>query len=165
MRTILNLRTLFLLMLLLTVTILVAREFSVSEEAQSEEAKQTMALVDQAAALLESKGTDAFAEFRKKDSQWFKGDTYIFVVDTNGIEVVHPAQPDLEGKSIMDLKDANGKAFVKEMIEMANTKGSGWVEYMWPKPGETEPSKKMTYIKKVKTGDDILIVGSGYYTD
>lgn len=124
-----------------------------------------MALVDQAGALLESKGTDAFAEFRKKDSQWLKGDTYIFVVDMNGIEVFHPIQPDLEGKSIIGMKDANGKAFIQEMIEIANTKGSGWVEYMWPKPGESEPSKKMVYMKKVKTGEDTLIVASGYYTD
>ena len=142
-----------------------APEFSVSEEAQSEEARQTMALVDQAAALLESKGTDAFVEFRKKGSQWLKGDTYIFVLDMKGIDVFHPVQPDLEGKSIIDMKDANGKAFIRDMIEKAKTQGSGWVEYMWTKPGESEPSKKRTYIKNVKTGEDTLIVGSGYYTD
>jgi cytochrome c len=165
MRRLLNLTTLCLVIFLFAAIIFVAPEFSISQEPQSEEPKQTMALVDQAAALLESKGTDAFAEFRKKDSQWLKGDTYIFAFDMNGVEVFHPIQPDLEGKSIIDMKDANGKPFIQEMIEISNTKGSGWVEYMWPKPGESEPSKKMTYIKKVKTGDDTLIVGSGYYTN
>jgi cytochrome c len=153
------------LLVLLGVLILSSPRISEAQEPQSDQAKQTKALVDEAAALVESKGTDAFAEFRKKDSQWLKGDTYIFACDMNGIEVFHPIQPDLEGKSIIDMKDANGKPFIHEMIEIANTKGSGWVEYMWTKPGETEPSKKMTYIKKVKTGVDRLIVGSGYYTD
>jgi cytochrome c len=145
--------------------ILVAPAIPVSQEPQSEEAKKTIALVDQAAALLESKGTGAFAEFRKKDSQWLNGHTYIFVLDMKGIDVFHPVHPDLQGKSIIDMKDANGKAFIQEMVEIAKTKGSGWVEYIWPKPGETEPSKKMTYIKKVKTGNDTFIVGAGYYTN
>jgi cytochrome c len=165
MRRLLSITTSCLLIFLFAAIILVTPEFSISQESQSEEAKQTMALVDQAAALLESKGTDAFAEFRKKDSQWLKDDTYIFALDMNGIQVFHPIQPDLEGKSIIDMKDINGKALVQEMIETAKTKGSGWVEYMWPKPGESEPSKKITYIKRVKTGEDTLIVGSGYYTD
>ena len=165
MRKLLSITTSCLLIFLLVAIMLVTPELSASQEPQSEEAKQTMALVDQAAALLESKGTDAFGEFRKKGSQWLKGDTYIFVLDMKGIDVFHPVQPDLEGKSIIDMKDANGKAFIRDMIEKAKTQGSGWVEYMWTKPGESEPSKKRTYIKKVKTGEDTLIVGSGYYTD
>jgi methyl-accepting chemotaxis protein len=165
LRRSLNLITICILIFLFATVILVTAKFSISQETQSEEAKNTVALVDQAVALLQSKGTDAFAEFRTKDSQWLKGDTYIFAFDTNGIEVFHPVQPDLEGKSIIDMKDANGKAFIQERIEIANTKGSGWVEYMWPKPGESEPSKKMVYMKKVKTGEDTIIVASGYYTD
>ncbi len=51
------------------------------------------------------------------------------------------------------------------MIETVKTQGSGWIDYMWPKPGESEPSKKMTYVKKVKVGEETFIVGSGFYTD
>jgi len=153
------------ILLFVGVIILLFPGISSSLEPQSEEAKQTMALVDQAATLLHSKGTEDFTEFRKKDSKWLKDDTYIFVVDMNGIQLLNPALPELEGKNVINVKDANGKAQVREIIEIAKTKGSGWVEYMWPKPGESEPSKKMTYIKKVKVGDETLIVGSGFYTD
>jgi len=153
------------ILLFVGVIILLFPRISSSLEPQSEEAKQTMALVDQAATLLHSKDTEDFTEFRKKDSKWLKDDTYIFVVDMNGIQLLNPALPKLEGKNVINVKDANGKAQVREMIEIAKTKGSGWVEYMWPKPGESEPSKKMTYIKKVKVGDETLIVGSGFYTD
>jgi len=140
------------------VLILSSPIISVSLEPQSEQAKQTKALVDQAASLLQSKGTEAFTEFRKKDSKWLKDDTYIIVSNMNGIILFQPINPELEGTNRITDKG------MREMIEIAKTKGSGWVEYMWPKPGESQPSKKMTYIKKVKVGDETLIAGSGFYT-
>ena len=137
-----------------------------AEPPQSEEAKQIVALVDKAATLIESKGKDAFPEFKKKDSEWYKGETYIFVDDMEGKNLVHPAKPELEGRNQIDMKDANGKALVREFIETAKTKGSGWVDYMWPKPGEDKPSKKISYIKKAKMPDgEMVIVGAGIYVE
>lgn len=124
-----------------------------------------MALVDKAAALVENKGEEAFSEFRKKDSEWLKGETYIFVDDVKGTNIFHPFQPDLEGKNLIFFRDVNGKAFIKEFIELLKTKDSGWVDYMWPKPGETQPSKKWSYIKKARLGEQTVIVGAGIYTD
>jgi methyl-accepting chemotaxis protein len=136
-----------------------------AEAPQSKEAKQIAILVDKAAALTESKGKSAFPEFKKKGSEWLRGETYIFIADMNGTILMHPANPELEAKNILDLKDANGKAFMREFIETAK-KGSGWVEYMWPKPGEKKPSKKLSYIKqaKIPKGEPIL-VGAGIYTE
>ena len=72
--------------------------------------------------------------------------------------------PELEGKDLIDLKDANGKAIVREFIETVKTKGHGWVEYMWPKPGEKKPSKKISYVKRAKMPDGVsVIVGAGIY--
>ncbi len=153
------------ILLFVGVIILLSPRISSSLEPQSEEAKQTMALVDQAASLLQSKGTEAFTEFRKKDSKWLKGDTYIFVFNMNGITLFHPTKPELEGKNTIDLKDVNGKAYIQEMIETAKTQESGWIDYMWPKQGESKPSKKSSYFKKVKVGEETFIVGSGLYTD
>jgi len=56
----------------------------------------------------------------------------------NGITLMHSADPELETKNIIELKDANGKAFIREFAATAK-KGSGWVDYMWPKPGEKKP--------------------------
>ncbi len=130
----------------------------------SPEAKRLVALVDKAAALTESKGKTAFPEFKKKGSEWLKGETYIFIADMNGTILMHPANPELETKSIIDLKDANGKAFMREFIETAKTKGSGYVDYMWPKPGEKSPSKKLSYVKRTIMPDgEMVIVGAGAY--
>lgn len=131
---------------------------------QSKEAKQIVALVDKAAALTESKGKTAFPEFKKKGSAWLKGETYIFIADMNGTILMHPANPELETKSILDMKDANGKAFMREFIETAKAKGSGWVDYMWPKPGEKSPSKKLGYVKRATMpSGEMVVVGAGIY--
>ena len=135
-----------------------------ADSPQSPEAKRLVALVDKAVALIESKGKSAFPEFKKKDSEWLKGETYIFIADMSGTILMHPANPELETKSIIDLKDANGKVFMREFIETAKTKGSGWVDYMWPKPGEKSPSKKRSYVKRTKMPDgEMVIVGAGTY--
>ncbi|HSE88438.1 MAG TPA: cache domain-containing protein [Candidatus Binatia bacterium] len=131
---------------------------------QSKEAKQIVALVDKAAALIESKGKTAFPEFKKKGGDWLKGDTYIFILDMNGTTLMHPANPELETKNILDLKDVNEKTFIREFIETAKSKGSGWVEYMWPKPGEKSPAKKLSYIKRAKLPNgEMVLVGAGIY--
>jgi len=135
-----------------------------AEATQSKEAKQIVALVDKAAVLVESKGKAAFPEFKKKGSEWYKGEAYLFINDLKGINLMHPASPELEGKDLIDLKDANGKALVREFIETAKNKGQGWVEYMWPKPGEKKPSKKLSYVRGAKMPDgETVVVGAGLY--
>jgi cytochrome c len=136
-----------------------------AEPAQSKEAKEIVALVEKAAVLIESKGKAAFPEFKKKGGEWFTGETYIFIADMNGTFLMHPTNPELETTSGLDLKDANGKIFMREFIEAAK-KGSGWVDYMWPKPGEKKPSKKLSYIKQAKMPDgQPVLLGAGIYAN
>ena len=132
---------------------------------ESEEAKQVEALVDKAAALIEAKGEAGFDEFRTKGSEWYRGETYIFVDDMHGTVLVNPASPGLEGTNLRDVKDFDGEAFLGDMTQTLEDKESGWVEYAWPKPGETEPAKKMSYVRRVQLGDRTLIVGAGIYSD
>ncbi|MGB7947201.1 MAG: cache domain-containing protein [Candidatus Binatia bacterium] len=135
-----------------------------AEAPQSGDAQRVVALVDSAAALVESKGKDAFAEFRKKDSKWRTGKTYVFVDDLEGKVLVNPPSHQIEGKSLIDSKDAKGKFFMREFVKVAKENGSGWVDYWWPKPGEQKPSKKRSYLKRAKMPDGKeVIVGAGFY--
>ena len=101
----------------------------------SEKAKQVEALVNKAAALIDSRGKAAFSEFRVKDTEWFHGDTYLFVYDLQSNVLLNPAFLAREGTKVTGQKDANGKLFHDAMIQMAQTKGSGWVDYMSRNPG------------------------------
>jgi signal transduction histidine kinase len=129
----------------------------------SEKAKQVEAMVEKAAALIDKNGKAAFAEFRKQDSEWFHGTTYLFAYDLKGNVLLNPAFPKREGTNVAGQKDAKGKLFHDEIIKTAQLKGSGWVNYMFPKPGQTEPSQKWAYVKKITLDGIPGLVASGFY--
>jgi len=123
-------------------------------------------LVVEAADLIEDKGEDAFSELRQEGTKWFHDDTYVFVWMTDGVRVVYPPDPSGEGKNMSTLVDVTGKAIGRLFIEIALSEdGEGWIDYSWPKPGETEPSSKQTYIKGVASDEQTFLVGSGFYVD
>lgn len=120
-------------------------------------------LVDQAAALVASRGKEAFPLLRDKTGPFVFMDTYVFVDTPDGVELVNPAQPSLEGRNLINERDANGKALVREYIAAAMKDGRAWVEYDWYKPGDNAPARKLSYVRKVQSGRDVYIVGSGLY--
>ena len=130
--------------------ILATAAYSQSSPPNSDQAKRIQMLVDRAAELVDTKGKEALSEFRQRGSEWFSGDTYIFAYASDGTVVLNPAFPAREGHAYHGEKDKKGKAFHDEIIKTAQTKGSGWVDYWLPKPGQTEPSQKWSYVKAVK---------------
>ena len=107
-----------------------------------------------------------FLNLERRTAKWYNEKTYVFVDDINGTVLINPPTPEIEGKNLIDMKDAKGKALLREFIKAAKTKGSGWVDYWWPKPGEDKPSKKMSYIKRAKMPNgEMVIVGAGVYSD
>ena len=63
----------------------------------SEQAKKIEAMVNNAAALVETKGKTAFSEFRTRDSEWWFGNTYLFAYDKDMNVLLNPAIPEREG--------------------------------------------------------------------
>jgi signal transduction histidine kinase len=125
--------------------------------------QMVMDKVNKAAALLQKEGKAAFPKFRGKDSEFIFAGTYVWIHDMSGTMRVHPIKYKMEGQNMIDLKDSNGKLFFTAMNEVAKTKGSGWVDYMWPKPGEKTPSLKVSYVKQVKVDGEDLVLGCGVY--
>ncbi len=123
--------------------------------------KECVEKCEAAAKLIKEKGLDAGkAEINKKESPFVSANTYVFLQKMDGTMDAHPFSPALIGKNLIDMKDVNGKQFFKEFVTLAKGAGSGWVDYMWPKPGEEKPSAKSSYVLKV---DDNTFVGAGYY--
>jgi len=105
-----------------------------------------------AEAVLQDKDA-TLAEISKKDGKYVWKDSYVFVMDLKGKMLAHPMMPGLmKMKSLLSTPDKNSKEpkmlFV-DFVVTAGTKGEGWVEYMWPKPGSTEPSIKETYVYRI----------------
>ncbi|HTZ78878.1 MAG TPA: cache domain-containing protein [Stellaceae bacterium] len=121
---------------------------------------EAKAMVEKAAKLLTAEGKDkAFPTFDDPSGGFVDRDLYVFVLDEQGTTVAHGANKALIGKSLLNVKDANGKAFIKEIIDLANSKGEGWVDYEWPNPTTKKIEAKSSFVKKV--GD--YIVGVGVY--
>jgi len=118
-------------------------------------------MVDDAVDLIHREGKAAFQKFRDKSSEFVFLDNYIFVVKQDGTAVVDPAFPSREGRNLLDFKDAVGRYVVRDMIEKLSG-DSTWISYMWPKPGEVRPSRRLAYLRKVKLGPETFIVGSGF---
>ena len=114
--------------------------------------------------LLQDKDA-ALAEISRKDGKFVWKDSYVFVMDLKGKMLAHPVMPGLMTmKSLLSTPDKNKeepKMLFVEFVVMASTAGEGWVEYMWPKPGSTEPSLKETYIYRVP--GTTMFTGAGIY--
>ena len=120
-------------------------------------------VVDRAAALIAQRGKAAFAELRDKKGPFVFMDTYVFVNTPDGTELVNGGQPGMEGRNVIDLTDVKGTPIGRNYIAAAMKDGKAWVAYYWYKPGESTPARKHTYVRKVQSGNDIYIVGSGFY--
>jgi signal transduction histidine kinase/quercetin dioxygenase-like cupin family protein len=121
--------------------------------------------VVRAVSEIERCGRTAFAAFCDPTGPYLAKDAYIWVNDMDGVELVNPAFRSLEGRSLLDMQDANGKYVYREMIRLIQTQGDGWVDYVWPKPGESVPSQKSAYVHGAQLGDRVVLVGCGVYLD
>jgi signal transduction histidine kinase len=101
----------------------------------------------------------ALAEYTNPHGQFVQDEMYIYVLNRKGTMLAHGVNERFVGEDFSDLKDSDGKSFIKEILETANTQGSGWVEYKWSNPVTKEVLPKKAYFKKV----DDLIICSGVY--
>ena len=86
-------------------------------------------------------------------------------MDGTGKTVVNLASPELEGTNTIDLEDIEGKKIGRQMLSLVAEREAGWVDYMWPRPGDRRPAKKSSYVRRVEVGDELFVVGAGVYID
>lgn len=117
---------------------------------------------------LEQQGTLTRAEAQQQVAQLVEGlryekDEYFWINDMQARMVMHPIKPTLNGKDLSALEDANGKRIFVEFVQTVEREGSGFVDYLWPKPGFDQPIAKLSYVKGFKPWGWVL--GSGIYMD
>ena len=88
---------------------------------------------------------------------------YFWLNDLQPKMIMHPTNPELDGKNLSELKDPTGKKIFQEMVDVVKSSGSGYVDYMWPKPDSTEPQPKTSFVKLFEPWGWIL--GNGVYRD
>ena len=122
-------------------------------------------VVNHAVELVAQRGRAAFDQLRDPKGPFVFMDTYVFVESTDGVQLVNPGQPSLEGRNLIDVRDLKGKTLVRDEIDLAMQKGSGWLDVHWYKPGSNAPGRKHTFVRKVRSGGETFVVGSGIYAE
>ena len=101
-------------------------------------------------------GASLLRDLRYGEAGYFWADTY----DGNCVVLLGN---ETEGTNRMETKDANGYEMVREIIRVGQEPDGGFVDYMFPKAGETEPSPKRSYSKAFEPFG--WVIGTGNYTD
>jgi signal transduction histidine kinase len=128
--------------------------------AEQGSAAEAEAMVKKAVAYIKANGAEkAYDEFTNGKS--FKDrDLYIIVYDLNGKNLAQGANPKLVGKDLIGLKDPDGKPLIQMFVDLAKTKGKGWVEgYKFLNPLTQKIESKAMYLERL--GD--TLVGCGIY--
>lgn len=128
----------------------------VAAQAQYGTAAEAKAMLEKAAGAIKQDKAKALGMFAKGEGGFKDRDLYPFCGGPDGNFTAHPT---LTGKSLKELKDKAGKALGAEMYKVAAEGKISEVSYMWPRPGQTEPVQKVSYVTKV--GDQVCAVG--YY--
>ncbi len=117
----------------------------------------TGAWVDDITAEMQRNALAQLAQMRMQDGNYF------WVNDLDAKMVMHPINPDLNGKDLSGFKDKKGKALFKEMVAVAKAKGKGTVNYWWGKPDKPGVYPKLSFVKLFQPWG--WIIGMGVYTD
>ncbi|HWA39907.1 MAG TPA: methyl-accepting chemotaxis protein [Burkholderiales bacterium] len=107
--------------------------------------------------LNEAGEATAFDDFENKAGSFIRGDYYLWVCDTDGIVRCNGANPKSRNQNHADLKDANGKLFIRDVLRIARERGKGWVDYQWRNPTSKKVEPKSTYFER--TGDLVVLCG------
>lgn len=118
----------------------------------------SMALAQRVASFIKENGRDkGIAEIMNPADRFKKGKCNVALNDFNGVNLANALFPALVGQNHYTLRDANDKPFVKESIEIAKSKGGGWMTLAFtnPKTKKIEPWKG--YAQRVE-GADLVVV-------
>ncbi|MBI3229266.1 MAG: cache domain-containing protein [Burkholderiales bacterium] len=139
---------------------LVLAACSVSAYAGNATKPEAEAMVKKGVAFIKANGTEkAYAEITKKGSQFSDRDLYLVVYGMDGSVLAHGANAKMVGKNLIDLKDIDGKAFVKERVDTAKAKPSFWQEYKFTNPETKKIEPKQAYCEKL---DETIVCGGIY---
>lgn len=120
---------------------------------------EVKALTLKAVELIRQEGPEAaFARFNVAGE--FKHDEiYVNVIDFDGAWRCYPPHPDWVGRSVLNVKDLDGRYLVQEILAAGIERGEGWVEYKWMNPATKSVQPKRTFVKRVPGKELVAYIG------
>ncbi len=121
---------------------------------------EAVGMVKKAVAYIKAEGPDkAYPAIDDHSGQFVDRDLYVVVYGLDGKVLAHGADQARIGTNQMDAKDPDGKAFVKERVELAAKEPSFWQQYKFMNPVSKKVEPKQMYCERL----DATVVCAGVY--
>ena len=128
--------------------------------AENPTAKEAEAMVKKGVSFIKGNGNEkGYAEITSKQSQFKDRDLYLVVYGLDGKVRAHGANEKMVGRDLIDLKDVDGKEFVRERVELGKAKVSFWQDYKFTNPVTRKVEPKAMYCERL---DDSVVCGGIY---
>jgi cytochrome c len=122
---------------------------------------EAVSMVKKGVAYIKGNGKEkGYAEISNKKGRFNDRDLYLVVYGLDGTVFAHGANEKQVGHNLIELKDIDGKAFVRERVEMAQKQPSFWQQYKFNDPVTHKIEPKQMYCERL---DDVVVCG-GVYT-
>ncbi len=122
-------------------------------------AEEAVAMVKSAIAYYKENGRDKTIATINARQQFIDRDLYVVIYDMQGKNLAHGANARMVNKDLMEIKDPDGKPYMRERIELIKSKGKGWQDYKFNNPVSQKIEPKTMYIER----HEDLIFGCGIY--
>jgi cytochrome c len=123
-------------------------------------ADQAQAMVKKGVAFIKASGKDkGYAEISNKQGRFIDRDLYLVVYGLDGVVRAHGANEKMVGKNLIELKDVDGKEFVRERVELGKAKPNFWQEYKFTDPMTKKVEPKSMYCERL---EDTVVCGGVY---
>jgi cytochrome c len=136
--------------------------FSIAGHAAAEHgtADEAVAMVKRVIDFMKANGKEkTIAEVNNVNGQFRDRDLYVTINSLDMVTLAHGANVKMQGKNLIDLKDADGKPFMRERQDIVKTKGKGWQDYKFVNPVTKQIEPKAMYFERYED----VVVNCGIY--
>ncbi len=139
-------------------TLLCANAWSAEGGATRDDASK---MVKAGIAAIKADGAEKiYGEINAKEKKWIKNDLYLVVYSTGGKSLAHGANAKQVGMEMISRKDIDGKEFIKERVELAKSKPTGfWQDYKFTNPESKKVEPKEMYCERL---EETIVCGGIY---
>ncbi|MBI3715729.1 MAG: cache domain-containing protein [Betaproteobacteria bacterium] len=117
-------------------------------------------MVKQVLEVMKKNGKEkTYSEITAPSKTYVDRDLYVVVYDLKGVPLAHGQNARQVGKSLIDLKDPDGKLFIQERVDLAKSKGKFWQDYKFTDPLTKKVLPKQMYCER---SDDVVVCGGIY---
>ncbi|WP_247872485.1 cache domain-containing protein [Azospirillum sp. TSO35-2] len=125
---------------------------------------EALTMIDRAQHELERIGADAAPEvFATHDSAFIDRDLYPMLLDDQGVMVAHGWTATLNGSNLHELRDVDGKPFIREALDGVQRKGSADVTYQWIDPLTGQVARKTIHARRLVLNGKPYMLAVGVY--